>query len=233
MDPNRPTPDPAAAPAPPAPSDGPTARGRSALIYCGFCGALNPASSHYCAACGSTLVDAFHASEGLRVHEQPDAASRLVEIVPSGTELEIVEDPDAPADYVRVRLERGRLGYIRLQDVEALAQSHVVDPVAARRLPDINTNARGCITPSSAIGAFALLVAATTLGLVLLLRSDSPDAGILAGVFCVAAFPFLLLTIGVYLYARNRDERLAEAEEDEDDAASARPAGGAKEGHPA
>src|SRR5690606_2002695 len=91
------------------------------LIFCGMCGALNPAGRYYCAACGTTLVDAFHATEGLRVYERPDSASRLSEIVASGTELEIVEDPEAPEDFVRVRLHYGRLGYIRLKEVEAMA----------------------------------------------------------------------------------------------------------------
>src|SRR5680860_1653303 len=83
---------------------------RGLLIFCGMCGALNPAASFHCAACGSTLVDAFHATEGLRVFERPDAASRIIEIVPAGSELDINEDPDAPADYVRVRLSNGKLG---------------------------------------------------------------------------------------------------------------------------
>lgn len=179
---------------------------RSSLIYCGFCSALNPASNHYCAACGSTLVDAFHASEGLRVFERPDSASRLIEIVSPGSELEIVEDPDAPEDFVRIRLPHGRLGYIRLHEVEALASAGAVSPDRDR--PNINTNARGCVTPSAAIGALALLLATGTLGMFLILSSDSPDADILAGVFCLAVAPFVLLTIGLYLYARNREERL-------------------------
>src|SRR5215210_5434271 len=110
---------------------------RSALIYCGLCGALNPSTNHYCAACGTTLVDAFHATEGLRVYERPDAASRLVELVPAGSELDVVEDPSAPADFVRVRLPRGRLGYIRLREVEARAAGP--PPTASTRAPDINT----------------------------------------------------------------------------------------------
>ncbi|MEJ7761755.1 MAG: hypothetical protein WKF80_03085 [Thermomicrobiales bacterium] len=189
--------------------------GRGSLIYCGLCGALNPATNHYCAACGTTLVDAFHASEGLRVFERPDSAARLIEIVPSGNELEIVEDPDAPADFVRIRLAHGRLGYIRLQEVESLAAG-VAAPGAARGIPDINTNARGCITQSSALGALALLVATSTLGAALLVLTDSPDVGILAGVFCVVAAPLLLLTVGLYIFARGRDERLAEDEDDEE-----------------
>ena len=90
--------------------------GGSALIYCGLCGALNPASSYYCAACGTTLVDAFHATEGLRVFERPDPAARLIEILPSGGELEVIEDAAAPVDWVRIRLPSGRLGYVRIGD---------------------------------------------------------------------------------------------------------------------
>ena len=183
---------------------------RSALIFCGLCGALNPAGNHYCAACGTTLVDAFHASEGLRVFERPDAASRLIEIVPSGRELDVVEDADAPADYARVRLQSGRLGYIRLQEVETLAglaaTGHQDDH--AQRAPDINVHAIGCVSSTGAVGSLALLLATAALGLAFLALSDSADAGILAAVFCVVVLPFLLLTTGFYLYARSRDERL-------------------------
>ena len=194
--------------------------GRPSLIYCGFCGALNPASNHFCAACGSTLVDAFHASEGLRVFERPDSASRLIEIVPSGTELDVVEDPAAPADFVRVRLAQGRLGYIRLQEVEALATGQREGTIRPG-LPDVNTNARGCVTPAAALGALVLLLVTGTLGLALILVSDSTDAGIYALVFCLGFAPLMALTIGLYLYARNREERLAEAD---DAAAAAAPA---------
>src|SRR3712207_3769651 len=86
------------------------------LIFCGLCGALNPSTSYYCAACGTTLVDAFHATEGLRVFERPDPAARLIEILPAGAELEVIADTAAPADWVRIRLPYGRLGYVRLED---------------------------------------------------------------------------------------------------------------------
>jgi hypothetical protein len=209
-DPNRPNEGQESAQNEPAQAD--ARQERSALIYCGLCGALNPATSHYCAACGTTLVDAFHASEGLRVFERPDAASRLIEIVPSGRELEIVEDQDAPADYVRVRLQYGRLGYIRLQEVDALQAGGTVMAPADTRPPDINTNARGCISSTGALGALALLLATATLGLALLALSDSADTGIIAAVFCVVVIPFLFLTIGFYLYARSHDERVEEEE---------------------
>ncbi|MGH2561966.1 MAG: hypothetical protein ACRDJH_23125 [Thermomicrobiales bacterium] len=183
------------------------AGGRPSLIYCGFCSALNPVTNYYCAACGSTLVDAFHASEGLRVYERPDAASRLVEIVPAGTELDILEDPSAPADYVRVRLQQGKLGYVRLADVEALASAMSTAPAPNR--PDINTNARGCVTPVGALGALALLVVMATIALLLANRSDRSDTAILGLAFCLV-LPLLALMAGLYLYARDREERLEE-----------------------
>jgi hypothetical protein len=157
------------------------------------------------------LVDAFHASEGLRVFEQPDSASRLVEIVPSGSELEIVDDPDAPEDFVRIRLERGRLGYIRLQEVETLAASGALP---GQRAPDINTNARGCVTPGAALGALVLLIVTATLGMFFVLSSDDPDAAIFGGVFCLAVVPLMLITIGLYLYARNREDRLEDEQQE-------------------
>jgi heme/copper-type cytochrome/quinol oxidase subunit 4 len=183
---------------------------RSALIYCGLCGALNPSSNYYCAACGTTLVDAFHATEGLRVFERPDAASRLIEIVAAGSQLDVIEDIAAPSDYVRVRLPQGRLGYVRLTDVEALAGDVTEAPDV--NAPNINTAARGCVTPMGAVGALALLIALSTLAFVLLAQGDRADTGVLAIVFCVTVVPILLLTIGLFLYARDREERL-EAEE--------------------
>jgi hypothetical protein len=180
-----------------------------------MCGALNPAESHFCAACGTTLVDAFHATEGLRVYERPDSASRLIEIVTAGTELELVEDAAAPDDFPRIRLPNGRLGYIRMQEVAALADSTAA--VAGNQLnqPDINSNARGCVTPTAAIGALALAVVIATLMLVIIIRANVYDQGILTLFFCVAVAPLLLLTIGLYLYARSREERLEADAEDE------------------
>jgi hypothetical protein len=181
-----------------------------------MCGALNPASNFYCAACGTTLVDAFHATEGLRVYERPDSATRLIEIVPSGTELEVVEDPGAPEDFVRVRLGHGRLGYIRMQDVEAMATTTPVRPAGLAQ-PDINTNATGCISPMAALGAVALVVVLGLLMIVVIQRANVYDQGTLALVFCVGIGPLLVLTVAFYLYAKSREDRLA----DEQDAAEA------------
>ncbi len=58
----------------------------------------------------------------------------------------------------------------------------------------------------------ALLLVTATLGLALLALSDDADTSLLAAIFCVAVVPFMLLTIGFYLYSRSREERLAEDE---------------------
>jgi hypothetical protein len=182
----------------------------STLIYCGLCGALNPASSHYCAACGTTLVDAFHATEGLRVFERPDPAARLIEILPAGSELEVIADPGAPADWVRIRLPYGRLGYVRAVDAMAAAEGSA--GAAAIRPPDINTNARGCVTSSAALWALALLVLMAVFAVVIVLRARPQDSGLLGLVFCLTLGPLILLTIGAYVAARAREDQLADAE---------------------
>ena len=182
------------------------------LIFCGMCGALNPAGNHYCAACGTTLVDAFHATEGLRVYERPDSASRLIEIVPSGTELDMVEGGEPLEDFVRVRLESGKLGYIRLQEVAAMASGP--DTPRGFAPPDINTNARGCVSQTGALGALALILVLVALLFVVMVRSDTYDQGTMLILGCFGLGPLLLVTIAIYLYARGRDDRI-DADEDE------------------
>jgi hypothetical protein len=175
----------------------------STVIYCGLCGALNPASSYYCAACGTTLVDAFHATEGLRVFERPDPAARLIEILPSGSELDVVEDAAASVDWVRIRLPYGRLGYVRAADATTAHPSSA----SSFRPPDINTNARGCVTSSAALWALVLLVVTALLGVVIVARARPEDAGLLGIVFCLTLGPLILLTIGAYVAARTPADR--------------------------
>ena len=183
---------------------------RAPLVYCGQCGGLNPAINHFCAACGATLIDSFHASEGLRVYERPDTASRLVAIVASGSELDLVDDPDSPPDFVRVKLEYGRLGYVRGADLDALAAT----PESTLGTPDINTNARGCITQTGALLAIVLMVMLSILTLFYISQTSIEEQGIVALAACVSLGPLLLVTIAIYIYARSRDERLEmEAEE--------------------
>ncbi len=185
---------------------------RGPLIFCGMCGALNPSTNFYCAACGTTLVDAFHATEGLRVFERPDAASRIIEIVPSGSELDIIDDPDAPDDYVRIRLRNGRLGYIRLNEVSALEQAspHLLDPDT----PDPNLNARGCVSPFGALAALGLLVVLGALTAYLLRQGNSGQGGFLAFITCIVVAPVALVMIFFYLMARDReDQRMADIDD--------------------
>jgi hypothetical protein len=177
---------------------------RAPLVYCGQCGGLNPATAYFCAACGATLVDAFHASEGLRVYERPDTASRLITIVAAGSELDLIDDPDSPPDFMRVKLDHGRLGYVRGADLAALAAT----PEPPLGTPDINTNARGCITQTGALLAIALMVMLTILTLFYISQASIEEQGIVALAACVSLGPLLLVTIAIYIYARSRDERL-------------------------
>lgn len=202
---------------------GPVSGAGSALIYCGLCGALNSATNHYCAACGTTLVDAFAATEGVRVFERADPAARIVEIVPAGSELELVEGTmEVPSDWARVRLANGKLGFVRLGDVGAGAAP---PPDQVLPTPDINTHARGCVSSTAALAALGLLVVMAVFGLVIVLRARPEDSGILWMVYCLTIVPLLAMTIGLYVGARGREERI-EADAEERAAAIRRELGG-------
>ncbi len=190
--------------------------GRSGLTYCGLCGALNPSSNHYCARCGSTLVDAFHATEGLRVFQLPDDASRIVEIVSSGTSLEVLPDEDAPADYARIRLEDGRIGYVKLSEVNPSAPEATTQPTPS--LPDINTNARGCVTPGALLATIALIAVISVLLFIVFTRGREEDTGIVLLFFCITVAPLLVLLVALYISARAHEDRRLAEEEDEAEA---------------
>src|SRR5699024_9838678 len=103
-------------------------------------------------------------------------------------ELDIIEDKNAPADFVRVRLEYGRLGYIRLSDVEALADRANLVPQttpSGRPLPDENTHATGCISSTAALGSVVLVGMLGLLMIVIAWQADTYDQGTLALMFCV------------------------------------------------
>ena len=195
---------------------------RAGLIYCGLCGALNPSTNYFCARCGATLVDAFHPTEGLRVFQRPDDASRIVAILTSGTPVELLPDRDAPLDYARVRLEDGRLGYVKQTDLaspQTLAPTAPDEPFDTNP-PDINTNARGCVTPGAALGAIGLVIVLTVLLFVVFDQGREEDTGIILLFFCITVVPILVLLVALYISARAReDRRLA----DEEDAGAAQP----------
>ena len=120
----------------------------------------------------------------------------------------MVDDPAASADWLRIRLPYGRLGYV--QAAEAAAA--LPEPAVRGRLrpPDINTNARGCVTSSAALWALALLVVTGVFGVVIVARARQEDAGLLGIVFCITLGPLILLTIGAYVAARTREDQLTD-----------------------
>jgi hypothetical protein len=170
------------------------------VLYCGSCGALNPRSNHFCSACSHQLVDAFHASEGLRVYVTPDPGAALVEIVDAGTPLTILAtEENLPADFAKVSLEDGRLGYVRLREI-------------GEGLGDLSDAAPGtpvgCISSTAVIAILALLILIGTLVLVMAFRSPDPTADLIAVLACITIIPFLVFVVGFYLYVRKREEEI-------------------------
>jgi hypothetical protein len=171
------------------------------VIYCGSCGALNPRANHFCAACGHQLVDAYHPSEGLRVYSAPDPAAPLVEIVDPDSDITVLEtDEPLPADFAKVAIEDGRVGYVRLREVAAAAGAET----APRR-----TRPSGCISSTAVLAVIALMVVAAGFVLVTALRSSDDTAGFIAVLTCITTVPAMLFVVGFYLYVRKREEELA------------------------
>ncbi|HUG14933.1 MAG TPA: hypothetical protein VMM78_07910 [Thermomicrobiales bacterium] len=177
------------------------------VLYCGSCGALNPRTNHFCSACGHQLVDAFHASEGLRVYATPDPGASLVEIVDAGTPLVVLPTEEVlPADFAKVNLEDGRVGYVRLREVETGAGA------AADVTPRTPV---GCVSSTSVVAILALLMLIGALVLVTAFRSPDPNADFIAVLACVTVVPFLVFVIGFYLYVRKREDEIRDAIADE------------------
>jgi hypothetical protein len=175
---------------------------------------MNPRTNHFCSACGHQLVDAYHASEGLRVYMTPDPGAPLVEILDSGTNISIVEtDEELPADFVKIALDDGRIGYVRLREVEATIDA---ETAPTRREP------LGCITPTALLAIMALLVLTAILMLAIAIRTSDDEGGLIAALACLLVVPFLLLVAGFYLYVRKREEELLAG--DDDDPTAAEPA---------
>lgn len=83
-------------------------------------------------------------------------------------------------------------------------------------MPDINTHATGCISSTAALGAVVLVAMVGLLMIVIAMRANTYDQGTLALVFCFGIGPLMILTVAFYLYAKSREDRLA----DEDDEAA-------------
>jgi len=62
--------------------------------------------------------------------------------------------------------------------------------------------------------ALALLFALTILSLIYISQTSVEEQGIVALVACVSLGPLFLITIAIFIYARSRDERLADEVEE-------------------
>jgi len=170
---------------------------------------MNPRTNHFCSACGHQLVDAYHASEGLRVYYSPDPGAPLVEILDTGTEITVVDtDEVLPADFVKIALDDGRIGYVRLREVEAAVGG---DATPTRREPI------GCVTPTALLAVIALLILTAVLMLAIAVRASDDEGGLIAAFACLLVVPFLILVVGFYLYVRKREEELLAGDDDEDE----------------
>ena len=183
--------------------------GRSPVIYCGSCGALNPSTNHYCSVCAHQLVDAYHPSEGIRVYTRPDPAAPLVEIVGPGMEITPIEGGETlPGDFVKVTLADGRSGYIRLGDLDF--------PDAGQAELSSNGSslqgAQGCISSWSVLAVLALLVITGLLAILITSRSQDAGNDFLAMLACFTVVPFFLLVVGFYLAVRSCEDRQMEDE---------------------
>lgn len=179
------------------------------ILYCGSCGAMNPRTNHYCSACGHALVDAYHASEGLRVYTTADTGSALVDIVDPGADITVLEtQEELPADFVKVNLPDGRTGYVRLREVERVA-GDIATAEPTRREPV------GCISSSGLLAIILLSIVVAALALVTAFNSTDANADFLAVLSCIVVVPFFLLVIGFYLYVRKREDEIMEEREAE------------------
>jgi NADH:ubiquinone oxidoreductase subunit K len=167
---------------------------------------LNPRTNHFCSACGHQLVDAYHPSEGLRVYATADPAAPLVEIVDPDSDITVVDtDEELPADFAKVTLEDGRVGYVRLREVA---------DVAGGAEGEQRARPGGCSSSTAVLAVIVLMMLSAALVLVTALRSSDDTAGFIAVLTCVTVVPAMLFVVGFYLYVRKREDELAdEAEE--------------------
>lgn len=165
---------------------------------------MNPRTNHYCSACGHALVDAYHPSEGLRVYTTADASSALVDIVDPGADITVLETSETlPDDFVKVTLPDGRVGYVRLQEVERVAGGAAPEE-PLRREPI------GCISSSGLMAIIILSIVVGLLALAVAFRSTDANADFLAVLSCLVVVPFFIMVIGFYLYVRKREQEIME-----------------------
>src|SRR5690606_29202830 len=129
----------------------------------------------------------------------PDPGAPLVEILDPGANINVVEtDEELPADFVKIALDDGRIGYVRLREVEAAIGA---DASPTRREPI------GCITPVALVAVMALLIVTAIMMLLIALRSDEEGA-LYPALACLIVVPSLIFVVGFYLYVRKREEEL-------------------------
>jgi hypothetical protein len=114
-------------------------------------------------------------------------------------------DEELPADFTKVTLEDGRLGYVRLHEVADVAG---LEP-AERRAKSI-----GCVSSTAVLAVIILMVVAAAFVLVTALNSSDDTAGFIAVLTCITVVPAMLFIVGFYLYVRKREEELADEEEE-------------------
>jgi hypothetical protein len=124
----------------------------------------------------------------------------------------MLPDADAPADYARIQLEDGRIGYVKLSEVNRSAPGATTTPSPA--LPDINTNARGCVTPGAMLASIALVFVLSVLLFIVFTRGREEDTGIVLLFFCITVVPLLVLLVALYVSARAHEDRRLADEED-------------------
>lgn len=154
------------------------------------------------------------------MYATPDPGAALVEIVDAGDPLVVLPtDEDLPADFAKVSLADGRVGYVRLREVETDTVS-AVD--TAPRTPV------GCISSTAVLAILALLILIGTLILVMAFSSPDPNADFIAVLACLTVVPFLVFVVGFYLYVRKREDEIRDAAQE--DAPSSEPDARASDG---
>jgi hypothetical protein len=144
------------------------------------------------------------------VYVTPDPGAPLVEILDSGASITVVDTDEAlPADFVKITLDDGRLGYVRLREVEAAIGG---DSSPTRREPI------GCVTPTALLAVIALLIMTSVLMLAIAVRSSNDQGGLIAAFACLFVVPFLFVVVGFYLYVRKREEELLTGDDDDESA---------------
>ncbi len=171
------------------------------VLYCGTCGSLNPRTNHYCSACGHQLVDAYHASEGLRVYSRPDRSASLIEIVDPGTEITGIDSEDIlPSEFIKVALPDGRIGYIQLREIESLLEA--TGPDTSRREPV------GCISSTALLLILVLAMLSSALIGIIAWVSDDSSTDFLLFLSCLTVVPLFLVIVFFYLYTRKREQEI-------------------------